>query len=50
MLLPTILILAVLLVALSGFIAFVRRKARGAPPPARPDVDRPRGQESAGRL
>jgi hypothetical protein len=50
MLIPWILVGAVLAAALVGFIAFLHRKARGEPPPPRPDADRPRGQESAGRL
>jgi uncharacterized iron-regulated membrane protein len=50
MLLPLILILAVLLAGLIGFLSFLRRRARGEPPPARPDADRPRGQEAAGKI
>jgi hypothetical protein len=50
MLIPWIVVIAALGAALIGFLAFVRRKARGEPPPPRPDADRARGRESAGRL
>jgi len=50
MLLPWILVLAVLIAALIGFLSFVRRRARGEPPAPRPDTDRPRGQEAADKL
>jgi len=50
MALPWVLVFFVLLAAVAGLVAFVRRKAHGRPAPPRPADSGERGQESAGRL